>query len=173
MAIYWDEHFRLVTLWNKDTWSQNDKDEGWPLTNGRVDKQLRAYLYRQRCNWGGTPLLFLTAFTFPSSEVSQAPITLWVNRKNLTHKLFWNPGPPAPVANSSSSSSILTAGSLVNLPLCRPWGPDVICKPASNLKPTVSTYFYYNAIKGNTFFTRVDCVGGRMCSAGFELVVWV
>ena len=30
----------------------------------------------------GAPLLFLTAFTFPSSEESQVPIHCWVNRES-------------------------------------------------------------------------------------------
>jgi len=40
----------------------------------------------QRCNWGGVPLFFLTAFTFPSSEDNR-----WMQRVflNLAHKRSW------------------------------------------------------------------------------------
>jgi len=46
--------------------------------------------YTRECsNWGGAPLLFLTAFTFPSSEQSWVPVTCWVKRESCyCHKNY-------------------------------------------------------------------------------------
>jgi len=51
----------------KDLLKLRAKTALYPMTVWETGRY-RANLYRQQCNGGGSPLLFLTAFTFPSSE---------------------------------------------------------------------------------------------------------
>ena len=44
---------------------------------------------RQRCNWGGVPVVFLTAFTFPNPEESQVPIPCWENEESQVPIPCW------------------------------------------------------------------------------------
>ena len=53
-------------------------------------------LQSQRCSWGGAPLLFLTGFTFPSSEESRVPSYCRIEQReffweNLLYKKYCEP----------------------------------------------------------------------------------
>ena len=56
----------------------------------------KTIFYIQRCNWGGAPLLFLTAFTFPNFGRDRVPIPGCMGGqirflKNSAQKLSWTP----------------------------------------------------------------------------------
>jgi len=77
--LFQDEHCNGSFSLSGITYLQR-KFKDWPSANGGVGGGsgcLGTNFYRQPWNLSGAPLLFLTAFTLPSSEESRVPITYW------------------------------------------------------------------------------------------------
>ena len=90
----------------------NKTGKGCPIAAMTIGEMAvrRSTYTRQRCNWGGAPLLFLTAFTFPCSDENQAPIYRRVNRERYWK--IWSsisvlkPGPSARLVTAFTTPSL-------------------------------------------------------------------
>jgi len=70
------------------------------------------------CNWGGAPLLFLTAVTFSSSEESQIPIYRWLNHLPMADPFTdgWSEGVFGRSHNLNPGCSALMGSTLATSP---------------------------------------------------------